>query len=300
MAEEPNSRPPGDVWTVGRIIDWTTQHLKKHGSPTPRLDTEILLAHVRGCRRIQLYTNFDTPLTDAERAAMRTLVQRRAQAEPVAYLVGHREFFSLEMRVTADVLIPRPETELLVLAALEQSQGLASPGILDLCTGSGCVAIACAVRAPNAQVTAVDISPAALAVAQENAATHRVDRRVRFLTGDLFAPLASGELFDIIVSNPPYVSTTEWDSLPPDVRHEPRLALEAGPDGLSILRRIIQAAPHFLKPGGLLALEFSPEQAPAVLQLAEESHGYSHLQIQKDVAGLQRMLRGTRVPGGNS
>ena len=178
-----------DEWTVRRIIDWTTAHLKKHGSDTPRLETEILLAHARGCRRIELYTRFDEVLSEKERATMRDLVRRRAQSEPVAYLVGHREFFGLDFRVTPAVLIPRPDTETLVVELVDVAKPLAAPRILDIGTGSGCIAIAAAVNLPNAQITATDASEAALAVARENAANHKVVERIQFLSGDLFGPL---------------------------------------------------------------------------------------------------------------
>ena len=163
-----------EEWTVRRVLDWTTAHLKQHGSETPRLDAEILLAHARGCRRIELYTRFDEPLTDAQRAVMRDLAKRRAKSEPVAYLVGHREFFSLDLRVTPDVLIPRPDTETLVVELIDAARAVESPRILDLGTGSGCIAIAAAVNLPSARVTATDLSDAALAIARENAEKHAV------------------------------------------------------------------------------------------------------------------------------
>ena len=165
-----------EEWTVRRILDWTTAHLKQHGSDTPRLDAEILLAHARACRRIELYTHFDEPLTDAQRAVMRDLAKRRAKSEPVAYLVGHREFFSLDFRVTPDVLIPRPDTETLVVELIDAAKPLESPRILDIGTGSGCIAVAAAVNLPKAQITATDLSEAALAIARENARDARGGR----------------------------------------------------------------------------------------------------------------------------
>ncbi|HTI49606.1 MAG TPA: peptide chain release factor N(5)-glutamine methyltransferase [Planctomycetaceae bacterium] len=308
-----------DVWTVGRIIDWTTQHLKKHGSETPRLDAEILLAHARGCPRIQLYVDYAAPLTDAQRASMREFVQRRAQAEPVAYLVGKREFFGLDFRVTPDVLIPRPETETLVLelvtaarkraginangepAPPESDSGPAASGhlaplrILDLCTGSGCIAVASAVNLPDAQVTAIDISAPALAIARQNAEAHRVAQRIRFLAGDLFAPLKPDEQFEFIVSNPPYVADGEMATLPADIRkHEPHLALQAGPRGLDVIVRLIAGVPGHLAPGGLLLIEFSPEQTPAVTELTTAEDSLELLRVLKDVAGKPRALLARR------
>ena len=210
------------AWTVGKIIDWTTGHLKRHGSDTPRLEAEILLAHARNCPRIQLYVHYNELLSDAERAAMRDLVKRRAQAEPVAYLVGHREFFGLDFRVTPDVLVPRPETETLVLEVIAAAKNLAKPRVLAVCTGSGCIAVAAAVNIPAALVTATDVSPSALVIACENADRHGLASRIRFFEGDLFAPLTAAEKFDLIVSNPPYVADAEMETLPADVRlHEP-------------------------------------------------------------------------------
>ena len=199
--------PAGDVWTVRRILEWTIPHLKSHGSESPRLDAEILLAHARGCPRIQLYTNYDEPLTDTQRSTMRDLVKRRAAAEPVAYLVGHREFFSLDFQVTKDVLIPRPDTETLVVDAIEALKQQPAPRVLDIGTGSGCIAISLAVNCPNATVTAIDLSPAALDIARANADKHKIGDRIRWLCGDLFAPLVADEQFDLVVSNPPYIAS---------------------------------------------------------------------------------------------
>jgi release factor glutamine methyltransferase len=281
-----------DEWTVRRIIDWTTAHLKKHGSDTPRLETEILLAHARGCRRIELYTRFDEVLSEKERSTMRDLVRRRAQSEPVAYLVGHREFFGLDFRVTPAVLIPRPDTETLVVELLDVAKPLAAPRILDIGTGSGCIAIAAAVNLPNAQITATDASDAALAVARENAASHKITERIRFLSGDLFRVLEPNERFDIVASNPPYIADHEKETLQNDVRkYEPHEALFSGPTGLETLFRIVDQAPDFLNVGGTLMLEISPEQASAVVGRMEASAKYRDIRVVKDVPGLARVVR---------
>jgi release factor glutamine methyltransferase len=280
-----------DVWTVRRVLEWTTQHLKTHGSDTPRLDAEILLAHSRGCPRIALYTQFDEPLSDPVRARMRELVQRRAQAEPVAYLVGHREFFSLDFDVTRDVLIPRPDTETLVMAALDAAKPLAEPKILDLCTGSGCVAIAVAKNCPPARVTATDVSAAAIQVATENAAKLQVAGRVHFAVGDLFAAVGPDDRFDIIAANPPYVTTSELESLAQDIRkYEPRSALDGGPDGLDVVRRIIGEAPSHLASGGQIFIEISSEQAAAVQALFAGNSHYADVRALKDLAGRLRVI----------
>ena len=287
--------PAGDVWTVRRILEWTIPHLKSHGSESPRLDAEILLAHARGCPRIQLYTNYDEPLTDTQRSTMRDLVKRRAVAEPVAYLVGHREFFSLEFRVTKDVLIPRPDTETLVVDAIEALKQQPAPRVLDVGTGSGCIAIALAVNCPNAVVTAIDLSPAALDIARANANKHKIGDRIRWLCGDLFAPLATGEQFDLIVSNPPYIALAEIETLSADVRlHEPRSALDGGSDGLDVIRRLIVDAPPHLAPQGKLLIEISGEQADSVTQLLTANGHYDDIDVLKDLAKQPRVVRATR------
>jgi release factor glutamine methyltransferase len=207
-----------ETWTVLRLLTWTTDYLKSHGSESPRLDAEVLLAHARGCERIMLYAAFDDVVPDEVRALFRDLVKRRAEGTPVAYLVGKREFYSLSFRVTPDVLIPRPETEFVVVAALDalkvardsvagtpsRSDGLL---VCDVGTGSGAIAVAIAKHAPDCRVTAIDISPAALAVAKENAATHHVVERIEFAQGDLLAPLPAEPRFTVIASNPPCVES---------------------------------------------------------------------------------------------
>jgi len=287
---------PDDAWTVRRVIEWTTSHLKKHGSESPRLDAEILLAHARGCPRIELYTGFDSLLTDEERSIMRELVRRRAQAEPVAYLVGHREFFSLDFRVTPDVLIPRPDTETLVVELLEIIRGLDQPRVLDVGTGSGCISIAAAVNCPKARFTAVDLIPAALKIAEENARRHLAADRIRFLEGDLFAPLDADDSFDVIASNPPYIREDELSGLQEDVRrHEPRAALVGGDDGLAVLRRLVSEAPGRLVPGGHLLTEISPEQAGDVRALFEATGKFREIGVIKDLAGQARVVRAVRA-----
>ena len=304
--------PVPDAWTVRRVLEWTTGHLKKHGSDTPRLDAEILLSHARGCQRIQLYTAYDEPLADAVRATMRDLVQRRSQAEPVAYLVGHREFFSLNFRVTRDVLIPRPDTETLVIEIIEgvktltaarvaAGQTAGAVRVLELCTGSGCVAIAvaknCQAAKLNVNVVATDISPAALSIARENSATHQTDDRIAFIEGDLFAPLAGEAKFDIIAGNPPYISSAEIDTLDAEVaKHEPRLALDGGATGLSIFERLIAATPKHAAPGALFLMEMSSEQAEPLQQRLTAHGGYADVCVRKDLAGRARIIK-ARIVG---
>lgn len=291
------SRSP-EQWTVRRILEWTRAHLSKHGSESPRLDAEILLAHSRKCTRIELYTKFDEVLTDEQRGTMRELVQRRAKAEPVAYLVGHREFYGLPFRVTADVLIPRPDTETLVMEVLSLAKPIESPRILDVGTGSGCIAVAIASNLKSARLTAVDISPAALAIARENAEANKVGDQITFLEGDGFTPLPVDAKFDFIASNPPYVTEGELEQLQPDVRlHEPRLALVSGIDGLDLARRLIQDAPKYLVSGGGLLMELSPEQAPAVKELMQLDGRYENIRILKDLSGLPRVAAAQLTSG---
>jgi release factor glutamine methyltransferase len=294
-APEPSPPPPAaDRWTVRRILEWTTGHLQKHGSESPRLDAEILLAHARNCPRVQLYVQYDQELTDAQRAAMRELVKRRANLEPVAHLVGHREFFSLDFEVTRDTLIPRPDTETLVVELLERARPLAEPRILEIGTGTGCIAIAAAANLPAATITATDISEAALVVARRNAARHGVSARIEFLQGDLFAPLPADARFDLIVSNPPYVGEDELPTLQAEVaRHEPKLALVAGRDGLDVIRRLLAESPRHLLPGGSLLFEIAPEQARTVEALANETGRYAGVSVVKDLSRAERVVIAT-------
>lgn len=287
---------PADVWTVRRVLEWTTGHLQKHGSETPRLDAEVLLAHSRGCPRIKLYTEYDEPLSDTVRAKMKELVKRRAAREPVAYLVGSREFFSLTFQVTPDVLIPRPDTEALVVEALAVVKAPQPVDVLELCTGSGCIAISIAVNAPLSRVTATDISPAALSIAAQNAARHQVEGRISFSEGDLWHAVPPNSKFDVIVSNPPYVTRQELAALDDDVRkYEPHLALDGGIDGLDQLRTIVAGAPDWLHPGGWLLLEMDPAQIPKVDAMASETRCYTEASCVKDLAGRPRVWKGCRV-----
>lgn len=293
-AGQPTAGQQPDAWTVRRILEWTTGYLKEQGSASPRLDAEVLLAHARGCSRIQLYTSFDEVLSDATRSRMRELVKRRAQSEPVAYLVGYREFFSSRFTVTADVFIPRPETEILVMQALDRLKGIDSPRVLDLCTGSGCVAIAIAKSLPAAHVTAVELNPATLEVARRNAIDLGVSERVDFIQGDLFNALAANhaaaQRFDVIVSNPPYIASAEVPTLQPDVsRHEPMLALDGGVEGLDIIRPLITRSPDFLMPAGWLLFEIGNDQGEVVRRLLEVDGRYSSISIVKDSADLPRV-----------
>ena len=285
-----------DVWTVGRLLTWTTDWLGARGSDAPRLDAEVLLAHVRGCPRIALYTAFDTPVADAERARFRELVKRRGEGEPVAYLVGSREFFSLAFGVTKDVLIPRPETEGLVVRSLDLVKSAAAPRIADVGTGSGAIAVTLAKQLPRATLVATDIAPAALAVAQANAERHGVAERITFVECDLLAdPQAAGP-WDVIVSNPPYVREDEYPALPRDVRdHEPKTALVAGPTGVEIVTRLAAEAAERLAPGGWRLVEIGPSTSAASESALAAQPGLVPGPTLKDLAGLPRIVQARRA-----
>lgn len=284
------------TWTIGRLLEWTTDYLGKHGSDTPRLDAEVLLAKACNSPRIQLYVTFQQEPTDAVKAEFRAMVKRRAEGTPVAYLVGHKEFYSLNFDVTSDVLIPRNETEHLVMEGLDRAKLLQSQDlsrtirIADLCTGSGCVAITLAKHLPNARIIACDISPEALKVAKANAAKLEVEDRVEFVESDLMATGFSDTNFDIIVSNPPYVTKAEFEKLAKSVRDfEPKLALVAGEDGLSVIRRIVEQADQHLTPDGSLLIEISPMIAESLQQWVDAQSAWKLERFIKDLAGLTRI-----------
>jgi release factor glutamine methyltransferase len=279
-------------WTVGRLLQWTADYLKSHGADTPRLDAEILLAQSLGCKRIELYTTFEEVPNEGKRAAFRELVRQRAEGKPVAYLVGRREFYSLSFQVGPGVLIPRPETELIVVTLLDlakQRAGSNPPRIADVGTGSGILAVTLAKHLPSAQVVATDTSKAALAIAVGNARQHGVAERVQFIECDLLAGVEEKAAFDFIVSNPPYVSAAEYEKLPRDVKgFEPREALLAGPKGTEVIERLIPQAVEWLLPGGHLLIEISPMIHTAVQALLA---GVPELQAGPTVKDLARLPR---------
>ena len=295
MATESTISPSGpEVWTVRKVLDWTTGHFQRHGCETPRLDAEILLSHVRRCQRIELYTRFEELVTDEQREAMRELVRRRAQSEPVAYLVGYREFYGLEFEVCPDVLIPRPDTETLVLESLDFLKERRDARVLEIGPGSGCISVSLAVSQPGLRITAIDISSGALAVAKRNAVRHDVSGSISFREADAFHGLshASDELFDLIVTNPPYIGEAEVDQLMTDVRRfEPRVALVSGPDGLDLIREIAERSVEWLKPGGALMMELAPEQADATVELLNQTHRYGTVEKVNDLAGAVRVVQ---------
>ncbi|MBI2194471.1 MAG: peptide chain release factor N(5)-glutamine methyltransferase [Planctomycetes bacterium] len=307
MPTELRPAPVPRTWSVLEILRTTEEFFRGRGVSTPRLDAELLLAKVFQCPRIQLYAQFDRPLTPAELDAYRELVRRRAQRYPVHYLLGEREFFSRPFRVSPEVLIPRPETELLVEAAIESARKLGcpdrAPAFLDVGTGCGNVAVTLACEMPHAEVHATDVSAEALRVARLNAEVLGVAARVAFHEGDLFDALP-GNLrahFDFIVSNPPYVSEADLAVLMPEVRdYEPRIALSGGPDGLAFHRRLAAAAPAFLKPGGKLLLEVGAGQSDAVQHLFHEAGCYDAPQRVSDYAGIPRVFHASLLSDAQS
>lgn len=314
-----------EPWTVLRLLEWTTDFFKKRGSESPRLDAEVLLAHARGCSRIELYTAYGEVADDQQRVAFREMVRRRGDGTPVAQLVGYREFYSLRFRVDDQVLIPRPETEHLVVEALDWAKAVgggksvggsksvdgakavegAKPGyvaesldandrplrIADIGTGSGAIAVAVAKHLDGAEFTATDTTPAALRIAEWNAEHHGVQDRVTLLECDLLSGVDPAIKFDLICSNPPYVSESEYEELPVTVReYEPRDALVAGPKGTEVIARLIELAPQRLVSGGRLIVELSPMIAEASLAMAREHPELTDARLIKDLAGHHRIL----------
>lgn len=290
-----------EVWTIGRLLTWTTDFLKQNGADSPRLDAEVLLAHVRGCKRIELYTAFEETASDAVRSSFRELVKRRAQGTPVAYLVGQREFYSLPFFVDASVLIPRPETELLVIEVLDilkQSKPHAAEqwNIADMGTGSGIIAVCLAKSLPAAKITAIDVSPAALAIARRNVSHHQVDGNVQLVHSNLFAEIPNGPTFDLIASNPPYVKTSELAELSRDVREfEPHLALVAGPTGLEVFEPLIRQSAERLHAGGWLVLEIHPQLVDELKSQFARAGGWESVEAVRDLSGRFRIIKARRA-----
>jgi release factor glutamine methyltransferase len=285
-----------EPWTIGRLLSWTTDFLRQHGADSPQLDAQLLLAHARHCRRIELFTSYHDVASDDVRREFRELVRQRAAGKPVAYLTGSREFYSLEFRITPDVLIPRPETEFVVVALLDlvKARDATAPAvtIADVGTGSGILATCAALHVPQSRVWATDISPEALKVAKENCQRHAVAERIEFREGDLLNPVATDVPFDFVLSNPPYVSEQEYAELPRDVReYEPRQALVAGPTGVEVIARLVPQAAERLRPGAWLLLEISPMIEGAVHALIARDGRYESSSTIFDLAGRARVIR---------
>jgi release factor glutamine methyltransferase len=286
-----------EVWTVRRILEWTTGFFTRKSIDAPRLSAELLLAHVLGVPRIRLYTDYERPLADGQLAAMRALVQRAAEEEPIAYLTGRAHFFNLEFEVNRDVLIPRPDTETLVENVLQLARnqaGFEAPRVLDLCTGSGCVAAAIAHHLKAATVLATDVSAPAVALARKNVERLGLADRVTVEQGDLFEPLTrivDVSPFHLVVANPPYIPTAQIETLDRSVRdYEPVAALDGGLDGLALHRRILAEAPQRLVPGGRVFLEIAFDQGEVAAQVAAEYPQIEYVRVLKDHAGHDRVL----------
>jgi release factor glutamine methyltransferase len=281
---------PGEIWTILKVLQWTQGRFSERGLPTARLDAELLLAEVLGRDRVGLYTHFDQPLAADELQRYRELIKRRLAGEPVAYLVGRREFRSLELRVDERVLVPRPETEFAVeaaLALLPEAREGEHPRVVDVGTGSGAIALAIKSARPDVEVLAIDRSPGAAEVARANA--ERLALAVEILVGDLLAPASSRAPFDVIVSNPPYIPSGDLPQLAPEVLREPHDALDGGPDGLAVLRRLITDARPLLRESGALVLEVGAGQARHVADLLKRA-GYATPTVTRDLAAIDRIV----------
>jgi release factor glutamine methyltransferase len=287
-----------EQWTVRRVLAWIKADLEKRGNPSARLDAELLVAHGLGVKRIALYLDLERPLMDAELAQIRKLVERRRAHEPIAYILGEREFYGRRFEVTPAVLIPRPDTETLVEQALLRLRAADAPQgrVLDLCTGSGAVGLSLAAELPERLLLVTDVSSDALAVAKENAEQLGLEARVELRQGDLFAAVPDGERFALITVNPPYIGAHELPELAADVRdYEPRAALDAGSDALSFYRRLAPQAARYVLDGGSLLVEVGYTQAAEVMALFS-ANGWFAVCSYKDLAGIERVVAG-RVAG---
>jgi len=282
-------------WTILTLLRWATGYFKSKDIDSPRSTAEILLAHALGARRIDLYLRYDQPLKQNELAQFKHLVQRRIQNEPISYITGTKEFWSLRLTVGPQVLIPRPETECLVeqvLASIKNDQPRQGGDLLELGTGSGAVVLALAKELPNWRFRAVDQSPAAIAIARQNAIANDLGNAVSFWVSDWFAAVNACYPLDLVVSNPPYIPTADIEALQPEIsRFEPRLALDGGKDGLQAINQIIFSAPDILKSGGALLLEIGYDQAAAVRALARESGAYGRVELFQDYSCKDRVIR---------
>jgi release factor glutamine methyltransferase len=284
-----------EAWTIGRVVSWAADDFRRRGIESPRFEAELLLAHALRIDRMHVIIEPARPLDEGELARFRELIRRRRGGEPVAYIRGEKEFYGRVFRIDKRVLVPRPDTEILVETALRRTTTSSMGGrYLDLCTGSGCVAVSLARERPTCKVFAVDLSVEALAVAEENAIRLGAIFPTSFLHGDLYTALAGfPELrFELITANPPYITDADFATLPTDVRgFEPRLALTGGPDGLAVLRRVVAGARERLRPGGVLAVEMGAGQSEGVKSLFAEA-GFSDIAVDKDYGGHERVVSG--------
>ena len=278
------------------MLEWTTGRFQRAGLEPARLEAQVLLAHALSCDRVSLYTQYDKPLKPEELARYRSMIQRRLAGEPVAYLVGEQEFWSLPFHVDPAVLIPRRDTETLIEVVLDAcSERNAELSIVDIATGSGAIAITLARELSQATVVATDVSKAALALCERNAERHQVRARVEARWGDIWAPFDQDERFDVVVANPPYIPSADIEALAPEVRCEPRLALDGGEDGLVLLRRVVAGARDYIRPGGLLAVEHGFDQAEHVARLIAATEAFDPPTLRHDLGGNPRITWARRL-----
>jgi release factor glutamine methyltransferase len=278
------------AWTVLKLLDWTREYFTREGLDSPRLCAEILLASALGCERIELYARYDHIPAEEQLAAFREGIRRALTHEPIAYITGHKEFYSLDFEVGPDVLVPRPETEQLVSEAISHLKGLNRPGLMwDACTGCGCVPVAVGKHVADVQILATDISTEALVVARRNVERHGLGERIRCEQADALdrpAGVHGDRPFDVITANPPYVG--ERDLIGDSVKHEPAVAVFGGPKGFDVSRRLIAAAPGHLAPGGIFAMEFGYGQADDIRDLIVETGQFDEPAMRRDVDGIER------------
>jgi len=280
-----------EIWTIGRILQWTEQYFQSKEMDTPRLDGEVLLSHVLGKDRIYLYTHYDQPLIQDELDAFRPLVQQRAKGHCVAAIIGEKDFMGLTFKVNDKVLIPRPDTETLIEHVLGTYPKDSNVRILDVCTGPGTILLSLLHYLPNACGVGLEISTDALSVAEENCERFNLNDRVQFIESDMFSGLvAKTERFDLIVSNPPYICTGDAKLLSQDVLNEPHIALFGGEDGLEFYRILAKECGTYLKPHGSIAFEIGFDQAESVKALLEETGHYSNIQCIADFGGNNRVV----------
>jgi release factor glutamine methyltransferase len=279
-------------WTVKDVLEWTAGYFRKKAITTARLDAEVLLAHCLGVERLQLYLNLDRPLKHEERVRYRELIRRRAMREPVALIRGVKEFWSLRLKAAPGVLIPRPDTEALVEAVLEEIREIPSPSILEIGTGSGAIAVAIALENPSARIIATDIDQMALEAAHFNARNLGADASIDFLASDLFEAVREGSRFGVLCCNPPYIPSDVIPTLDPEINFEPRQALDGGPDGLSVIRRLVPQARYYLQDNGALIIEIGSEQEAWVREMFETLGGLHDIRTFPDLSGKPRVVSG--------
>ncbi len=296
LASPPRFQPAAwsRVETLAQLVTWAENILGRYEIDTPRLDAEVLLAHTLQVSRSCLYRRLQDVVSTPQKQAFQHCVVRRTQREPVAYITGHQEFWSLDFQVNPWVLIPRPDTEVVVETSLRllASSGIPAPRLLDIGTGSGCIAVALATELPQAHMWAVDRTPAILSIAQKNAHAHQVGHRLTFVCGDLLTPVPLGApLFDLLVTNPPYIDSQVLYTLQPEVRTwEPRSALDGGGDGLDFYRRLLYHSPDYIRPGGWLVTEIGDTQKDAVVQLGHQQRRLRFQTCRQDYAGRDRVV----------